>query len=72
MGAAPNRDQSLSACGLACGAMVVTAGEGGSSESQGGPLRLLGYLKANKNVGYVLAIMVLVHLSNQYDRQVVV
>lgn len=35
----------------------------------GGPLRLLGYLKDNKRVAYVLAIMVMVHLSNQYDRQ---
>lgn len=52
--------------------MVVTGGDGGGSGSQGGPLRLLGYLKANKNVAYVLAIMVLVHLSNQYDRRVIV
>jgi len=35
----------------------------------GGPLRLLGYLKDNKRMAYVLAIMVMLHLSNQYDRQ---
>ena len=35
----------------------------------GGPIRLLGYLKRNKRVAYVLAIMVTLHLSNQYDRQ---
>lgn len=38
----------------------------------GGPLRLLGYLKDNKRVAYVLAIMVMLHLSNQYDRQEII
>eukprot|EP00904_Undaria_pinnatifida_P007739 jgi/Undpi1/4095/HiC_scaffold_16.g07462.m1 len=48
--------------------MVVTSGEGGGPGYHGGALRLLGFLKANKNTAYVLAIMVMVHLSNQYDR----
>lgn len=43
--------------------------EGGMGHRED-PLRLVGHLKANKKVAYVLAIMVLVHLSNQYDRYV--
>lgn len=43
--------------------MVVVA-DGGD----GGPLRLLGVLRANSKVAYVLAVLVFVHLSNQYDR----
>lgn len=42
-------------------------GEGGLGQNED-PLRLVGHLKANKRVAYVLAIMILVHLSNQYDR----
>lgn len=48
--------------------MVGTGGEGERVGQEGDPLRLLGYLKANKGVAYVLVVMVLVHLSNQYDR----
>lgn len=31
-------------------------------------LRLVGYLKANRKAAYVLAVMVAMHLSNQFDR----
>lgn len=34
------------------------------------PLRLVGYLKANKLAAYVLAVMLLMHLSNQFNRSV--
>lgn len=50
--------------------MASHAGRGRGREGRGDPLRLLGYLKANDKVAYVLGIMVMVHLSNQYDRQV--
>lgn len=50
--------------------MVSAEGEGDGPPQEGKALRLLGYLKANKKVAYVLTIMVLVHLSNQYDRRV--
>lgn len=48
--------------------MVSTGEHGGGMGREGGPLHLLGYLKANRRVAYVLLVMVLVHLSNQYDR----
>jgi len=34
----------------------------------GSRIRFVGYLKANKRVAYVLGVMVMVHLSSQYDR----
>ncbi|CAM9515980.1 unnamed protein product, partial [Ectocarpus sp. 4 AP-2014] len=48
--------------------MVSGGAEGGGGGQKEDPLRLLGYLKANKRVAYVMVVMVLVHLSNQYDR----
>lgn len=51
--------------------MVSGGAEGGGLGQKEDPLRLLGYLKSNKRVAYVLMVMVMVHLSNQYDRFVI-
>lgn len=46
-----------------------TMGEGAAvADPSQKALRLVGYLKANRKAAYVLAVMVAMHLSNQFDR----